>query len=158
LVTGAGSVNADGVIYCNSSAQGGRIRIDSLDRTGPINLQFGTYRGVSFTRGSYMVVFPPTNRLDIIEAAGQSIPFDAPNGVSFLLPPGPSTNINVRIQALGSFYGGTNVPIRVTVTPEYGGAVSYDGAIDLSQGTPATTNMTVTLPAGTTSQIHAWTR
>ena len=103
-----------------------------------------------------MYVFPPGNpHLDIIEAAGQSIPPGTTNGVTLTFPPGPDTNITVRVQATNF----TNtVPIRVVVTPENSPSSSYDAAISMSQGNPASTNVVVTVPTGMTSTIHAWTR
>jgi len=73
--------------------------------------------------------------------------------VSFELPPGPSTNItSVRRPTQN------NVPIRVVVTPENGRFQQLQRDIDISLATRPPPTFTVTLPSGTISTIHAWTR
>jgi len=158
VVAGSGTLDANGN-YSNcrgGRAAGGRIRIDCLDRLLSEACRGEPTMAPAATRGSQMIVFPPNNpHLDIVQAAGQTIPVGTTNSVSFELPPGPDTNITVRVQATGF---ANNVPIRVVVTPENGGSGNFDAVIDLSLGNPGATNVTVTLPSGTVSTIHAWTR
>jgi len=155
LVKGNGRVDVNYISPC-AAGWGGRLRIDCLDRFAFRTLNLQASRGASATRGSQMFVFPSYNpHLDIIEAAGQPIPAGTTNSVSFELPPGPPTNIVVRVQ--GTDFT-NNVPIRVVVTPENGSSASFDATIDISQGNPASSDVSVTLPAGTLSSIHAWTR
>ena len=152
MVNGSGILQVNAGVLQGFAASLGRIRIDCEDRYAFRSLRL---TGVA-TRGAQMFVFPPYSpRLDIVEAGGQVIPAGTTNSVSFNLPPGPSTNIIVRVQATDFT---NNIPIRVVVTPENGSSTNYNATIDISQGNPASTNVTVTLPAGTISTIHAWTR
>ncbi len=130
----------------------GRIRIDCTDDYSfrALNLS-----GVS-TRGSRMVVFPPVvPRLDIIEAAGQTIPEGAPSPVQIALPAGSATNRTVKVQARNFT---NNVPIRLAIIPVNGPSTNYDTTIDITTGNPPSTNLNVVIPAGTICRIQAWTR
>lgn len=129
----------------------GRIRIDCLDDYAYRAL---TYAG-SFTRGSQMFVFPASsNRLDILQAAGQSIPLGTGSGVTVSLPFGATNSQTVTLRAEGF----TNaVPIRIAVTPDTGASLAFDGVMPVGPG-PVTNSFNVTIPAGTISRIDAWTK
>jgi hypothetical protein len=151
-------VAGGGVLYTRAgsayfaSASAGRIRIDCPDNYSWRQLQIS---GAS-TRGSRMVVFPPVvPRLDIIQAAGQSIPEGSANGVQIQLPVGSPTNQLVTVQARDFT---NNVPIRVVVTPVNGSSTNFDATIDMSAGNPSSTNLNVVIPAGSICNINAWTR
>ena len=103
-----------------------------------------------------MFVFPPvTPSLDIIEAAGQTIQVGANGKVRVDLPDTASTNQIVKIRAK-DFTG--VVSINIVVTPENGPSGSFPATIDMSTGNPAIAAVPVIIPAGTVSQICAWTR
>lgn len=152
VVNGRGALSAVGGQNGWSFAAGnGRIRIDCLDRYA--------FRSLSMpgntTRGAKMFVFPPfTNRLDIVQVGERSIPVGTTDFVTVELPPGPTTSLNVTVRASGFT---NDVPIRVVLTPENGGSATYDTNI-VTTGGPATVSVPVTVPAGTISRLHAWTR
>jgi hypothetical protein len=97
---------------------------------------------------------PPAGVLNIIEAAGQSIPVPATTGVQVNLPAGSSQNRQVKIAGSGFT---ANVPITVIVTPETGPSSTYDAEIPITAGSGQVT-VDVVIPVGGVSQIHAWTR
>ena len=97
----------------------------------------------------------PIPRLDILEAAGQSIPEGTNAAVRVVLPIGGSTNQNIKIQAR-NFTG--IVPIHVVVTPDNAPSITYTNQINMSTGNPAQLTVNVVIPAGTASTINAWTR
>jgi len=157
VVAGNGLIQAAGGSYVfvflgNGLGSPGRIRIDTLDRYAYRQL---TVAAGVFSHGSQMFVFPSnSNRLDIVQVGTQSIALGTTNAVTIDLPAGPSTNLNVSVRASGFT---NDVPIRVVVTPENGSATRYDTNI-VTSGSPATLAVNVTIPAGTISRIHAWTR
>lgn len=147
LVTGNGTLNAVGV--CNGGD--GRIRIDTTAR-----------RSVFFTGppapsiGANLVVFPsPIPRLDIVEAAGTTIPEGTNGPVTIQLPFNSTTNRTVTVQARDF---NAVVPISVALTPDAGRAVVYQGTIDNLAGNPAQTTINVTVPVNTVVTVNAWTR
>ena len=131
----------------------GRVRIDTLDRTG------ATVSGVpasANSHGKVMSVFGPVqSRLTIVSAAGQNIPEGANSPVTIMLPFGSETNQVVRIQARD--FAGV-VPINIIVTPQNGSRRVFPAQIDMSAGNPAFANVPVTIPLNTEAAIHAWTR
>jgi len=146
IVTGSGSLSALGGVGV------GRIRVDCSDDYSFRQLALN---GVS-SRGSRMVVFPPLlPRLDIIEAAGQTIAEGTPSEIVVQLPAGASTNQTVTVQARNFT---SNVPISVVVTPENAASANYNATIDLGSGDPPKVTVNVVIPAGMKSHIHAWTR
>jgi hypothetical protein len=153
VVTGLGNVSAGTSGGGVTDGGEGRVRIDTMDRYGYRSLHIS---GGLFSHGSQMFVFPPVvPRLDIVEAAGQSIPAGTPNAVNIELPAGSPTNQVVKLQAR-DFTG--SVPIRVVVTPESGPSRNYDALIDMTSGNPAQASVNVIIPAGTISRLYAWTR
>lgn len=150
-VAGAGRINVNGASY-NESAGHGRVRIDTLDRTG-LNLDINPDAAGSV--GSFMVVFPePLPRLDVVEAAGRSI--DVGSGpVNVFLRFGSTPDRTVVVQATN--FTGT-VPITVALYPENGSATFYEAEIDMNTGNPATTTADVTFPINTATSVVVWTR
>ena len=154
LVTGTGSVRAiGGGGYSGESGSPGRIRIDCEDRQAFRTLSL---LGLA-TRGALMFTFPPDPipRLDIVEAAGQLIPFGTGASVQIELPAGSPTTRTVRIQAR-HFTG--IVPITVVVIPENRPSTRYATQIDMAGGNPAEVAVEVSIPPGTLSRIQTWTR
>jgi hypothetical protein len=155
IVTGRGffAINNQSVGYNGSY---GRLRIDCEDRFAWRSLQInGAYAGV-WTRGHQMFVFPRDNpRLDIIAAAGTTIPAGTNGSVAISLPLGSSTNQIIRVQAQGFT---NDVPIRVKITPENAPSATFDGIILQSSGNPPFADVQVTLPVDTVCHVHAWTR
>lgn len=153
----ATNVSGSGVLSCLGPGNGvdGRIRIDSLDRfAGHRTL---TFQGV-FTRGYNMVVFPENlPRLDILEAAGTTIPEGTKTRVSVQLPIGGSTNQTVQVQARNFT---NDVPIRVAVTPAagLGSTAFFDNFIALASGNPTKVTVPIVLPQDTLCFIYVWTR
>ncbi len=151
IITGTGTfdVRGGGGFWANGSQ--GRVRIDCEDRYAFRSLRF---QG-RVTQGSQMFVDPPPGGvLNIIEAAGQTIPVPATTGVQVNLPAGSSQNRQVKIAGSG-FTG--NVPITVVVTPETGPSSTYDTVIPITGGNGQVA-VDVVIPVGGVSQIHAWTR
>jgi hypothetical protein len=164
-VYGTGTLNVGGSGYCGLDCGqltgGGRIRIDSIFRFEPTNAAAHNI-GFSFlpanitSVGSAMVVFPPNSpRLDILAAAGTTIP-EGTNGPVFVeLPFGANTNQTVVVQARNF---GTNVNIRVVLTPAAGDPITYDSQINNLAGNPAQTTVNVGIPLNTVVAVNAWTR
>ena len=103
-----------------------------------------------------MVVFPPNNpRLDILQAAGRTIP-EGTNGPVFVeLPFGANTNQTITVQARNF---STNVAIRVVLTPAAGDPISYDTNINNTASNPAQVVVPVGIPINTVVAVNAWTR
>ena len=139
----------------------GRVRIDSLFSFEPGDPAAGSI-GFDFqppesaTIGSTMVVFPPNNpHLDIVEAAGMSIPDGTNSSVLVQLPLGSPTNQTVVVQA-SNF--SNNVPISVVLTPTSGDPITFDTTIDNLTENPAQATVDVTVPVNQPVHVHAWTR
>jgi len=143
------------------SAGHGRIRIDSIFAYEPTNavqdnIGFNFQPSSSATIGSAMVVFPPNNpRLDILQAAGRTIPEGTNAPVFVELPFGSDTNQTVVVQARNF---STNVAIRVVLTPAAGDPISYDAEINNLAANPAQTTVNVGIPLNTVVRVNAWTR
>lgn len=157
IVSGEGTVDASGGNGFDDNvgslvAGQGRIRIDCLDR-----YSFRTLRMYGrATQGSQMFVFPPiTRRLDIIEAAGQSIPTPASTAASITLAAGSDPNQKVKVAADGFV---SNVPITVVVTPETGSSSTYNAEIPIGPDKKGEVAVDVVLSVGNINQIHVWTR
>ena len=150
VVAGTGRLEANGhSSYCGD----GRIRVDSIDRTA---LQLSFNPAAVSTVGSTMFVFPnPIPRLDVIEAAGTTIPEGSPAPVYIQLPFGSATNRTVTVQARNF---GSAVPIRVALTPDSGSPIYYDDTIDNSAPTPAQKAINVVVPVNVQVQVSVWTR
>lgn len=144
--------SSQNTIAVNTGAGQGRIRIDTLDRSG-LSLSFGGQASV----GAFLTVFPsPVPRLDIISAAGTSIPQGSTSPVTIQLPFGSTSNRTVTVQARDF---GEQVPIRVVLTPESGVPTSYDATINNTSGNnPATATVNVVVPVNTKVAVNAWTR
>ena len=143
-ITGNGSLSAAGPGQ-------GRIR---LDCTNQYSFRFLTMNGAA-TRGSQLFVFPPfTNRLDIIQAAGITIPEGTNAVIQIELPVGASTNQTVTVQARGFT---NDVPITVAVVPENRPSTKYNAVIVMANN-PSALTLNVVIPDGTISRIQAWTR
>lgn len=152
VVEGNGTLRASGHQGGTFSGNG-RIRVDTLDRTG-IAFTFATSPGAS-SIGAFMVAIPEDlGQLDIIEAAGTDIPLGS-GPVSVALPFGSPSTQNVIVQGTG--FAGL-VDIEVVITPENGTRVTYPAQIDSTGGSPATVTVSVEIPVNTPVIINAWTR
>ena len=157
-VRGSGLFNLDDG---NQVSGLGRIRIDSIFRFEPTNaaqdnIGFSFQPAAVASVGSAMVVFPPNNpRLDIVQAAGSTIP-EGTNGSVFVeLPFGSDTNQTVVVQARNF---NSNVAIRLVLTPAAGDPISYDAQIDNVAANPAQVTVNVGIPINTVVNVNAWTR
>lgn len=151
IVTGGGSCDTAGGSSAFGNGGLGRTRIDCEDRFAFRSLSFPSLS----SRGSQMfVVQPSVPRLDILRAAGLSIPEGSGNAVQIQLPANSPTNQTVTIQAR-DFTG--PVPIRLVVTPENGPATRIDTTIAMDSN-PSQTNLSIVVPVGQFSRIHVWTR
>jgi hypothetical protein len=152
VVKGRGTIDASGGGTANWGGRGGgggRVRIDSLERT---EWDFDV-RG-KFSMGSQMVVFPSTiPRLDIVKAAGQDIVVGSQSGVTVNLPRTAPAEQTITVRAR-DFTG--SVPIVVSVVPDSGPSLSYPATIDMSTN-PAEVLVNVTLSVGIICHIYAWT-
>jgi len=145
LVTGNGNLYAYG-------GPRGRVRIDSLDNVAVRSLRADN--SVS-SRGSQMFVFPPTvPQLNIVFAAGQSIPVGTPNEVQISLPAGAPTNHTVTVQARDFT---NDVAITVAVIPNDRASSNYLTTVVMTNN-PAQISVPVVIPADSTSRIFVWTR
>ena len=157
VVDGTGSIAVYGGGASNVNFQGGagRIRIDTLDRHAWQTLNVDDF-GAKWTVGSQMYVFPPGNpRLDIVEAAGQTIPEGTNGPVSVLLPPGTSTNQIVKVKATGFT---NDVPVTVAITPEAGRSKRFNALIAVSGQNPVISSINVEIPDDSFCHVHVWTR
>src|SRR5688572_20977419 len=155
-VYGTGTLNVRGSGYCGldcgQRSGSGRVRIDSIFRFEPTNaathnIGFNLQPLNVASVGSAMIVFPPNSpRLDILQAAGTAIPEGNNAPVFVELPFGSSTNRTVVVQARNF---GTNVPIRVVLTPAAGDPTSYDAQINNPTANPAHVTATVGIPINT---------
>ena len=154
VIAGTGSLNVQGgknIFLSGIGAGSGRIRIDCMDRRSlALNLSGSSCIGAN-------MVTSPTNlpHLDITQVAGTNILVATGAPVSFTLPQGSSTNQTVVVQA-SNF--GTNVAIRVVLTPDSGSSSSYDTQIDNSANNPASVTVPVVVPVNVQVQVNAWTR
>lgn len=145
-VEGGGTLNTDG----GGGGGRGRIRVDTLDRTG-IGFSF---RGVSSVGGNLFSLPTSLPRLDTVEVAGNAVPEgSAPQ--TFLLPFGSSPERTVKIQARDF---GKRVPIRITLTPDTGSPVVVDAEVDNAAANPAVVEVPVTFPVNARVTVHCWTR
>ena len=161
---GTGTLNVRGSGYngldSGHQSGAGRIRIDSIFRVEPTNAldNIGfSFQPLNVTSvGSAMVVFPPNSpRLDILEAAGRVIPEGTNAPVFVELPFGADTNRTVVVQARNF---GTNVPIRIVLTPAAGDPISYDSQINNLSANPAQATVNVGFPVNTVVAVNVWTR
>ena len=156
VVAGNGSLNASGSenMWDPGRAYGGagRIRIDCMDRR---SLALNLVPSSVATVGANMVAIP-TNapRLDITQAAGNTIPEGTNSPVFFILPQGASTNQTVTVQARNF---NALVPIRVVLTPDNGPSSSYDTNIDNTVSSASVT-VPVVVPVNVQVHVNAWTR
>lgn len=153
-VEGVGAVVVLGGFGFDSRAGSGRVRIDTTNNASwrTLNLQ----NAGKWTVGSQMFVFPPNNlKLDILSAAGTSIPAGTNGSVKVTLPLGASTNQIVRVQARGFT---NDVSIRVAITPENGLSAAFDSVIQQSSGNPPFVDVPVKLLTDTLCHVHVWTR
>jgi len=104
-----------------------------------------------------MFVQPPTlPRLDVIQAAGQTIAIDTSGAVHVQLPFGSDTNRTVTLRAKDF---DADVPVRITLTPDSGTRIVIDtNIVNTAAANPATLVIPVGLPANTPVTINAWTR
>ena len=158
MVLGSGLYSLDDG---NPTTGAGRIRIDSIFRFEPTNavqdnISFNFQPSAVASVGSAMVVFPPNNpRLDILQAAGRTIP-EGTNGTVFVeLPFGANTNQTVTVQARNF---STNVAVRVVLTPAAGDPIRYDADINNAAANPAQVIVPVGIPINTVVAVNVWTR
>ena len=149
VIAGSGSAQ----VYGNTGGGAGRIRIDTLDRTG---MNIGVNPSTAASVGAAMFLFPsPLPRLDVIQAAGTAIPVGAAGPVTVVLPFGSSTNQTITVQAKD--FSGV-VPINVVLTPENGVPTTYPAQIDLTSANPASTTVNAVFPINVRTIVNAWTR
>jgi hypothetical protein len=128
----------------------GRIRIDTIDRTG---IRFNFAPLAAFSIGSFMAVFPPVvPKLAITNVAGQAIAAGSP--VDVILPFGTNPNQPVTVQATD--FTGT-VPIEVVLVPASGERSVVRTQINATTS-PAQTTVNVTFPVNNRTRVWAWTR
>ncbi|MBI2926317.1 MAG: hypothetical protein HYY24_11510 [Verrucomicrobia bacterium] len=143
--------NGELVALGNVTGGGGRIRLDTLNRSA-LNL----ISSPSASIGSLMMVFPnPVPRLDILEAAGTSIPEGHPSPVVVILPPGSPPTQTVRIQAR---HFSNLVPVAVVLTPDSGSPTAYEAQIDNRANEPAQITVNVVFPVNVQTVVNVWTR
>ncbi len=143
---GSGTVDVAG----GSGAGGGYFRIDTIDRAGLDLAQLVPSGSASV--GSFMAIAPTlgAGRLDIVFAAGTSIPLDSPPPA--LIPvAGPAQQVIVQADGFNEI---TN--IRLAVIPDSGAPTYFDRAIDNTTG-PGSALVVVNLPFQVRCEVQAWT-
>lgn len=151
VVSGKGSLRAYGV-----PAEPGRLRIDCLDRYAAQSLKAITPSMRSVSIGSQMYVFSAVQpRLEIVQAAGRSIPAPASAAISIALPLGETaTNHIITVQARDFT---NDVPITLAIIPQNGHSRAYDVTLAMTNN-PALLSIPVTLFTDTTNRVLVWTR
>jgi len=153
VVTGPGAAATLGGSQntCGIRAGNGRSRIDCLDAYAAKTLHANS--SVS-SRGAQMFVFPPGQpHLDIIQAAGQSIPLGSPNGVSVVLPKG-ATNAQTVVVRATNFTN--DLSVTVAVIPNDRASTTYQALLSITNN-PPTVTVPVTLAVDSTNRIMVWT-
>lgn len=149
VVAGNGTLSVRGGGFTDVAGHG-RIRIDTIDRTG---ISFNFEPVGAFSIGSFMAVFPPVvPKLDIVNVAGQTIAGGSP--VDVLLPFGTNPNQTVTVRA--SDFTGT-VPIDVVLVPASGERTVIPAQVNMTTN-PAQTTVNVTFPVNNRTRVWAWTR
>lgn len=141
-----------GALSGNTSGGYGRIRIDTLD-TSEINFDIEPEEFTSI--GLNMVVFPgPFPRLDITEAAGQSVDLNTPSKVLVDLDFNADPNQTITIRA-ENFH--KVVHFALVLQPVQGERTIIEDSIDNSTGDPVTKAVDVVLPLNTQTEVFVWT-
>lgn len=139
----------------NSTGSPGRVRLDAVDYTGS---NFGYVNPAqSLSYGSMLATGLEANqpRLELVSVAGQPLPTNSVANGFILLPSGSAGDQPVVIRARNF---GTQVPVSVIVAPDNGSTVTVPAVINNTTQNPATTSVTVPIPANTPVKINAWTR
>ncbi len=151
VVSGGGAL--DVTTGGGSGGGAGRIRIDAHERGG-LALVYRPSTVVSI--GALLAVVPdPLPRIDVIEAAGNTIAAGS-GPVVFTLPQGspPGQGIRVRVSNFDSV-----VPLRLVAFPDHGVPIVVDGEVDnRGVGTSVETTLNVTLPVNDQVGIYVFTR
>ncbi len=147
VVEGVGTLNVIGGAHSGS----GRIRIDSPDASKATFALAGHW-----SIGSLMLTkLPIEPKLNLLKIGDKDIPQDAAGTVIVVLPSGTPAERIVQVQAKDF---GSVVPIRVTLTPDYGNRVIVDAELDNTAAGVATVNVPVTFPLNVTVAVNVWTR
>ncbi|MDA0349583.1 MAG: hypothetical protein O3C43_13975 [Verrucomicrobia bacterium] len=158
-VFGSGAIRAESLrndyaALGNSFAGFGRIRVDTIDRSG-ISITFDPSAFTSV--GSNLVVFPtPTPRLDITEVAGTNVALDTTTSEFVLLDfnEDPNKTVTVRAENFNKV-----VNIAVVLQPVNGDRIIYEDSIDnSSSNNPASKAVNVVFPLNTQTKVFVWTR
>lgn len=135
------------------NASNGRIRVDTVDRTGFQIQRIAPANG--FALGSLMQVFPPsTPELHIVNVAGTAVPVGS-GPVNVLLPIGSPATQNITLRGIG-FTG--SVPVRVVLTPDSGSRIVVDGTLTMGGQNSAEVTLQAQVPANVTMNVSAWVR
>ncbi|HMO66292.1 MAG TPA: hypothetical protein PKE47_13895 [Verrucomicrobiota bacterium] len=152
VVAGTGMLDARGAAGSFGGLGNGRIRVDTLDRS---QLTLNYQPTDTTALGSLLLVNPvPLPRLDLVEVAGSAVPVGS-GPVQVLLPFGAPAAQSVKVRAQD--FGGS-VPVRLVLTPESGGSLTYDFDINNAAANPAEATVNVEVPVNTRTSIAVWTR
>ncbi len=156
-VLGSGEVRCmdlgiNGFLANGQFAGYGRIRVDTLDST---ELEI-TFDPVGLTTvGPNLVVFPPLlPRLDITEAAGQTVALDTPSPVLVDLDFNADPNQTITVRA-ENFLKVVN--FALVLQPVNGSRTIIEESIDNTEGTPVIKEVDVVLPLNAQTEIFVWT-
>ena len=152
-VSGSGTLSANSLNPGNRNQKGGgRVRIDALVSSHTI----GVPENESFSQGRNMVVFPPNlPKIEIIEAAGQTIDPSANLPVTVTVAPGSPATQPVKVRVTN--FAGT-AQLKVVLTPESGPKSEHDLDIDTTIGDPDEGTVNVDFPVNQLTRIDVWTR
>lgn len=139
----------------NGTGSPGRVRLDAVDYT---DSNFGFVNPPqALSYGSMLATGLETNqpRLELVSVAGQPLPTNTVANGFILLPSGSTGDQPVVIRARNF---GTQVPVSVVVAPDNGPTVTVPAVINNTTQNPATTSVTVPIPANSPVKINVWTR
>jgi len=149
VVSGVGTLSANGPSGPYQPNNYGRVRVDSIDHRYH---SFTISAGLAY--GNYMTVFP-SSRLDLVSVAGTAIA-QGSGPVSIVLTNGASPNQSVLVQA--SNFNTNHLALTVVLTPQNGSSTAYQTNLDNTGNNPATVAVPITLPLNTPVTVSAWTK
>jgi hypothetical protein len=155
IVSGSGQLDVRGFeSTAGDAASPGRIRIDTVDRSGVVFQILPTTAPTAVS--SFMRLFPdPLPQLNITEVAGHAIGPGTTEPVSVILPTGSPPTQSVTIQA-NDFM--STVPIQVALIPETGDPIKVDTQIDNITSNPGSVTITADLAQNVVYHVYVWTR
>lgn len=139
----------------NGTGGDGRIRIDAINYSGVSFAHHNPAHSLSY--GSMMAtgLEGELPRLELVSVGGRPVP-ESNIATGFILFPNGTSGAQSVVVRARNF--GTQVPVRVVVSADNGSTESFDLLVDNTTANPATSTVTVQIPANSPARINAWTR